>query len=725
MIIDDSVVSRSQSLQGSVKFAFDLGGVIQFFNFPEIDMPTPPRKTPRCQFVILAFWLVGLTHFSSAQQLPLKSYTTAEGLAHNSVNRIVKDSRGFLWFCTGEGLSRFDGYTFTNYGVDQGLPHRSVNDFLETRGGEFWLATAGGLVRFNPQGAPAPRVVYAKEAVTPAPMFTVVVPADEDRYARATTALLERRDGAVWCGTMKRLYRLERRGGRFELLPVDNGIGESLDLLEDRHGSLWVASFHGLFRHRPDGGTEQYTKRDGLPDNNIHDLLEDHQGRLWVGTRLGGFFRFAADSSHASPVVAEAYNQQNGMTTNWVFQLFETSDHRFWVATNKGIIEFFPGGDGQGRRFRAYTRRNGLSFQEITALNEDTGGNLWLGTGSAGAMKLARNGFVTYGEQDGLLTVNAIFEDPAGGICFRGVVLGDQRANAFDGAKQDLLRAGADGFFQRFGRFDGRRFDWFEPAIPFDFGYIPDQIAAQTPDGEWWIGGGEGFYRFPASDNFASIKTARPLAVYTTKDGLPSPQVGRVFADSGGNIWVSGYGLARWDRSSRTLHNLKNEPGLPSLKDTMAFSLGEDRAGIVWIGFNPGVARYRNGRFTSFTASDGLPPGAIKNIYSDRVGRLWLTSARGGLIRVDDPTAERPSFKSYTTAQGLSSNSTEAITEDLYGRIYVATGRGLDQLNPETGRIKHFTTADGLAPGNIIAAFRDRTGTLWFGTHRGLSRFVP
>ena len=95
------------------------------------------------------------------------------------------------------------------------------------------------------------------------------------------------------------------------------------------------------------------------------------------------------------------------------------------------------------------------------------------------------------------------------------------------------------------------------------------------------------------------------------------------------------------------------------------------------------------------------------------------------MIRVDDPAAERPVFTSYTTREGLSSNSTEAITEDLQGRIYVATGRGLDQLDPETGRFKHFTIADGLAPGSIIAAFRDRKGTLWFGTQRGLSRFVP
>ncbi|MCM3870497.1 MAG: hypothetical protein ND895_07390 [Pyrinomonadaceae bacterium] len=667
-----------------------------------------------------------------AERLPLKSYTTADGLAHNEINRIVRDSRGFIWFCTAEGLSRFDGYGFTNYGVEQGLPDRRVNDFLETRVGEIWVATNSGLVRFDPKGTPMSRLAYANEAKQGAPpMFTVIVSEDDDRNARVFTVLIEARDGTIYCGTLKHLYRLARHGERFELVPVDIGNGGPakrvavLDLLEDHRGSLWLASFSGVFRRQPDGRTEQFTKSEGLPDNNIHDLLLDHQGRVWAGTRLGGFFRFAAQEEHTPQVVAEVFNEQNGLQTDWVFQLFETSDHRFWLATNKGLVEFFPNGDGQGRRFHTYTRRNGLSFQEITALNEDTGGNLWLGTIAAGAMKLARNGFVTYGEQDGLVSVNSIFEDAGGGVCFRGSVLGDQRDGAFDGQSLNLLHPSPDAFFTRFGRFDGQRFEWFKPGGSFDFGWVAEQIVVQTIDGEWWVGSGAGLYRFPSSDSFEQIETARPLAVYTTKDGLAAQQLFRVFADSGGNVWASAFGLARWDRASQTLTTLANAPNLPSVDGEFARSFGEDRAGNIWVGFSTGIARYRDGRFTFFTASSGLPPGAIMNIYSDHKGRLWLASSRSGVIRLDDPTAERPVFTSYTTAEGLSSNSTDVITEDLQGRMYISTGHGVDQLDPETGRFKHFTIADGLAPGNIVAAFRDSKGTLWFGTHRGLSRFAP
>ena len=70
--------------------------------------------------------------FCHAETLPLRIYTAAEGLAHSSVNRIVRDSRGYMWFCTSEGLSRFDGYEFHNFGRRDGLPHRVVNDVLET-----------------------------------------------------------------------------------------------------------------------------------------------------------------------------------------------------------------------------------------------------------------------------------------------------------------------------------------------------------------------------------------------------------------------------------------------------------------------------------------------------------------------------------------------------------------------------------------------------------------
>src|SRR5947209_5183141 len=65
----------------------------------------------------------------SAEQLPVEPVTVAQGLASNTIHKIVRDSRGFLWFCTGAGLSRFDGHQFVNFGPSQGFPGQVVWDF--------------------------------------------------------------------------------------------------------------------------------------------------------------------------------------------------------------------------------------------------------------------------------------------------------------------------------------------------------------------------------------------------------------------------------------------------------------------------------------------------------------------------------------------------------------------------------------------------------------------
>lgn len=694
----------------------------------------------RRRFLFLSLLLLSASVDLHAQTLPIKTYSTVDGLGHNRVNRIVKDSRGFLWFCTAGGLSRFDGYTFVNFGTDQGLPNSIVNDLLETAAGEYWVATNGGLVRFDPKGRPGKRISHENAATTPGAMFTVVESADTAKQSKAITVLLAGRDGTIWAGTENGLYRLAGANGRRSLQPVDVHIPSEFpeqriigDLLQDARGSLWIAAPSGLYRRWPDGAAARYTTRDGLPHDYVDDLLEDHEGNLWAGTRLGGFFRFRADASHSAPVVDLKFGYTRGdpygLPTSWVFQLFETSDHRFWVATGRGLVEFFSTAD-KPDRFRSYSGRNGITDYDITALNEDRGGNLWMGTNNAGAMKLTRGGFSSYGQPDGIDVVTGVFDDRAGDVCFRGSVLGDAWTSVFEGAKLDLLRGDQPVGHGRLGCFDGKRFDWFKPAAIADLGWIGEQVTLKARNGDWWVGTGEGLYHFASTDHFAQIKKARPLAVYTKKDGLSALLAFRLFEDSRGNIWVSTIhpitsGLARWEPLTRKIHDLTRSPGLPRFEDKTVRSFAEDRSGTIWLGFSDGVARYASGKFTFFGANEGVPQGAINYIYVDRAGRVWLASAAAGLVRVDDTGAERPRFVSYTTAQGMSSNNTEVIVEDKNGRLYIGGGHGLDRLDPATGRIKHYTTADGLAPGLFRAAFRDRDGVLWFGMTRGLSRLAP
>src|SRR5262245_7447383 len=85
-----------------------------------------------------------------AAQLPLRRYSTTDGLASNAVYGIAPDSRGFLWFATADGLSRFDGYGFENQTERTGLPHGAIRQVLIGRHGNYWLATYAGLARYRP-----------------------------------------------------------------------------------------------------------------------------------------------------------------------------------------------------------------------------------------------------------------------------------------------------------------------------------------------------------------------------------------------------------------------------------------------------------------------------------------------------------------------------------------------------------------------------------------------
>ena len=686
--------------------------------------------------LILLVVVTSLATVGNAERLPIKSYTTADGLPHNSINRIVRDSRGFLWFCTGEGFSRFDGYSFTNFGTSEGLPHPTVNDLLETRSGEYWIATNGGLCRFNPKGLPTKNPVYAADLPAGAPeaMFVTYTPSSNDQSTRAINTVIQRRDGSIWCGTRKGLFHLNRVGVRVELRAVDIGLPEFADfkyigaILEDRYGTMWIGTPNGLYRLWPDETVERYAKE--IPDANIHGLLEDRRGKLWVGTRQSGLLRLATGAGHDAPIVTNVYNYKEGRENNWVFGIYESTDGTLWAGTNYGLLKFHPDDEQRINPTLIDTKGSNFSYHNIQCVSEDRDGNIWLGTINS-AMKIARNGFRTLNDRDGLAGITSLFESTARDLYAYGYVLGDQRASVFEGGRFDAINPHSFGYWFSMGHFDGQRFSWLVPRWWEGNGWTPEPYIIQASTGEWWIGQETGLYLFPRVGNFAELKTVRPIAVYTPKNGLPTPIVYSIYEDRRGDLWVStfaltGNGFARWNRANRKFIDLRHTEGLPSLKDNLPASFAEDRAGNIWVGFQPGgLARYAENRFTYFTIDDGLPAGRINDLHLDDAGRLWVATSRGGVSRIDDPNAERPVFINYSTEQGLSSNVTTVLTDDLYGRIYVGTGRGVDQITAATGQIKHFTTADGLASGEILSALRDRDGVLWFATRQGLSRFLP
>ena len=643
-------------------------------------------------FILLLAWPAR----APAKRLPVRVYTTADGLPCNQIYRIVPDSRGFLWVCTTEGLSRFDGYEFTTYGTDQGLPRSAVFDLIETRSGDYWAATSGGLCRFHPGPQSGP--MFRPYRVTGDP---------KTEFARA---ILEDRTGAIWCGTHDGLYRLEPpdsarlidlgmpRGNRYQMAVHA--------LLEDRDGAIWAGTGSGLYRRRRDGQTRRYTTQDGLPDDDVSAVLEDRQGQIWIGCATG-LCRTLPHPAASARLVARVFTTKDGLSGNFVNAILETSEGRLWFSSFGGLSELTSIAEPDHPHFQNYRAAEGLSDRGVGTLAEDRERNLWVG--GDGAIKIASRGFTTYGLPDGIHDPNitSIFEDLAGDLCVLSEELHGLWINRLDG--------------QRFRATKPK----FPPAIHY-FGWGWNQTALQDRAGEWWIATGAGLLRFPKVASIEQLARTSPKAFYNARNGLVPDDVFRLFEDSAGDIWFSTAadrgprnGLSQWMRATGSFRDHS------SVTNSLAKVFRQDRQGALWIGFNSGLARYRNGRFEFFAVADGLPAGDINDLYLDRSGRLWIASTDGGLGRIDDPGAPHPHIVTISTAQGLSGNAVQCITEDLSGRIYVTTGHGVDRLDPDGGGIRHYTTADGLSPGEFQAAYRDRYGTLWFATHLGLSQLVP
>ncbi|HEY0434522.1 MAG TPA: two-component regulator propeller domain-containing protein, partial [Chitinophagaceae bacterium] len=197
-----------------------------------------------CRAALLSLLCAAFSIVRGGEILPVRSYTTSDGLVSNFVQNIVRDSKGFLWFCTRGGLSRFDGHTFKNYTTADGLPHPTINQLLETRGGEYWIATnGGGVARLNQ--------AQATEKFT---VFKV----GETAATNQVNYIFEDRTGRIWATTDGGLFLFDRAANIFRgfaLEPESASSSEYLtaDIDEDRAGTVWVTGHSSLHRISPNG----------------------------------------------------------------------------------------------------------------------------------------------------------------------------------------------------------------------------------------------------------------------------------------------------------------------------------------------------------------------------------------------------------------------------------------------------------------------------------------
>ncbi|HEX8737595.1 MAG TPA: two-component regulator propeller domain-containing protein [Pyrinomonadaceae bacterium] len=684
----------------------------------------PLMKLKRLYFCSLLVLFLLLGSALPVERLPVRIYTTADGLVNDGINRIVRDSRGFLWFCTAEGLSRFDGFRFKNYTQNEGLPNRKVNDFLETRAGDLLVATRGGLSVFNPNGRAyrwnvlESRLEQTEDAP---PMFRLLpLPAPfTNRLKQSVLALGEAPDGKIYVGTLDGVFLIEKSGDdwvwrtKIESEWWKEGTVFT-DFQTDAQGFVWTITNFGIFRLSPDEG-----RVEKVSDEGGSSLLEDRRTKeIWAtasGTPSGIRVYAVPSDRRRPPVPVRTYKNADGLPNEkFIIDIMQTRDDKIFAVDGYHALEFLPDAQAGEPKFRVAADGNFVS------LAEDAGSNLWFGTAEQGAWKLSVRGFVKFD-----WTESGTGERGGTGGAAETIVSSERISSLYTSPAGEFYITRGE---RKISRFADGKFETVEPAGLKTRNYTRNPIDFQTADGEWWIPTPEGMRRYPPVKKFTDLARTAPLKVYTTADGLYSNDVANAFLDSRGDVWMTTFGkdsLQRWERvTDKIIRYTSADDGLPSGNGAMSFA--EDADANIWLGFYyGGLARFRGGRFELFTASDGFPEEPINDIFRDGAGRLWISTAGRGVFRVDNPAAEKPAFVNISTGEGLSSNQATCATEDRFGRIYVGTGRGLDRIEPATGNIKIYTQADGL-PGSLVwLCGKDASGALWFTLHNELIRFVP
>lgn len=642
--------------------------------------------------------IVSVPLLAQAQRLPVKTYTSADGLAQDRVVCAVRDSRGFMWLCTSDGLSRFDGSRFTTYRAVDGLPISVVNDVEESRDGRYWIATnGGGVCRFDPAATKAScEVLKAGDTIT----------------TNRVNTLYEDPVGRLWAGTDGGLFRFEPAEASRGLQSVPLHIPGRPDqvmkvwsILGDARGVIWIGTGFGIVRVLPGGRTVHAAVNPMGDSDRVNDILIDRQQRLWIAHETGTAIVDRVPDADAGPLHGLRWPLGKGSEAR---DLHESMDGAVWIVTLGGELWEHRSG------FTRYTAASGLPDEAFRSIGEDADGDLWIGMAIGGVSELKLRGFQSYDRAgpSAIGRVTNLFETRSGQVCGTSGSMSVPSLplvlNCFDGAAFTAIPLQT-------------------PAADVPPLWPGRQHVLQDHAGSWWVPTPVGLYRFANPAHVEDLATAVPQAVYTMRDGLSGNDIVKLYEDSRGDLWISTLqvdkpGLTRWVRSTGAFEQYGERNGLPPLAQAVAFN--EDRSGSVWIGlYGGGLARYRRGAFTVLGEADGLPESDITDLHVDRRGRLLIGTTTQGIATIDRPDQDRPRVIAIGEPDSVTSTSL-AFAEASDGRLYIGTSQGLATLDPETGAIGRYTTADGLSASEVRAVLVDRQGTIWAGTPRGISRLV-
>jgi len=580
----------------------------------------------------------------------------------------------------------------------------------------------------------------------------------------AVLSLKETADGYLWLGTQSRLVRFD--GQSFVAFPSNQrGLKQYSfvrDLVETQDGALWIAAVGGVARYQQ-GGFSFFDEQQGLEHPFVYALTADPAGALWIGTggsgvwRLGGggfsrheVFRAHPDlPSKINHLVADGqgglwaatdgglcliaspprcYKVADGLPADVVNLVVRTRSGQVWAGTRLGLA--FQRGDG----FQSFGQGSPLAGQDITALLEDSHGDLWVGTRDEQLFRVnsGQRGITAQEKLASSLGVYALAEDHDHALWI--------------GTGQGFLRL-RDGPFITMGKAEGLPSDavlnlaprregglWVLDAagavsivegkqsrVVASPGTIPGEGMLgmlETRDGTLWIGGAKLHrYRWGRWDAMTNPGGSFDVLIADGNDLLVAQ------TDAEGNSRLSRLSDQGFESIAVSVPLLRVQRLLRARDESLWISTG-----------GAGLLHVAAGSTRVFTTRDGLPHNVVYGMVEGDDGRLWVAT-RAGLAAVQGDRvfdlralAELPRDSPVHMQLDGAGNLWVTADDGIY-RVVLAELKAAMDHGPRALNVWRYTTRDGLRSNQISwrasAQAQSADGRIWYATQRGLSLWVP
>ncbi|GAB4415132.1 MAG: hypothetical protein OHK0039_23570 [Bacteroidia bacterium] len=307
-----------------------------------------------------------------------------ETFANAYVWGFYKDSKGYMWIGTSDGLVRYDGINLYRYehrpGDSHSIRHNNINAMVEDAHGQLWVGTSLGLCVYD----------RGKDHFTD---IDSIPGSSNYLNSHYITALAFDHDGLLWIGTLGGGVNVYDPTARRFTYIADSTVGTAVvstnyvNCLMPVDDLMWCGTKGGL---KVFSITEKAPARlkplDGQgPSGQITQLLSDKAGNIWLSTMGGEIMQLMLGNGYYVAVGVLSGVATYGAGWNNTLSLCQDPLGNLWIGGKNAGLNYFDTRTGKVTRFLAdEDAPDKLPTNSIRAVYVDDQGLTWIGTYSRG-----------------------------------------------------------------------------------------------------------------------------------------------------------------------------------------------------------------------------------------------------------------------------------------------------------------------------------------------------